>query len=184
METIIIMIVVALLSRVFSGNKKAEKPPKDAMPPFSNPKKPAQTEYRPEKAPQRRVEKKSYTSLEDFTREIFGELSGKQEVPLPTQQAPSAPFSEERSTVGQSSTVVTSVFEPEIETAKSERQQMDSKKSTRVSTRPELGASRPILQREKDKDIFSVPTTKEQLVQAIIASEILSAPKSRQNRQY
>ena len=56
--------------------------------------------------------------------------------------------------------------------------------SSRVSMRPELGASRPIVQREKLKanDYVQIPTTQQQLVQTIIASEILGKPIARQKR--
>ena len=177
MEGLIIMIVLAILGRIFSGGKKEEQQSKDAMPPFSNPKKPAQVEERREQPQKPRVETaKTYTSLEDFTREMFGELSGKKE------QETAAPKTLERN-VQEEVTSAPSVFEAVTQPTVPEST-IAQPSASRVSTRPELGASRPIVQREKRKgnDYVNVPTTKQQLVQAIIASEIIGQPKARQNR--
>ena len=52
-------------------------------------------------------------------------------------------------------------------------------KKERTSTRPELGATRPIVQQAKKSSINVVPKTQQQLMQAIVMSEILAPPKAK-----
>lgn len=181
MEGLIIMIVIALLSRIFGGNKE-EKQSKDAMPPFGSPEKPAQKPLQQPQPAKPRVETtgKSFTSLEDFTREIFGELAEK-EKEVQKKLAPNMEPLERK--VQEPASTVPSFFEPATQPTMPDSS-VAPPVSSRVSTRPELGASRPIVQREKLKanDYVQVPTTQQQLVQAIIASEIIGQPKARQSR--
>lgn len=178
MEMFILMIVIGFLSRLFGGDKKQEKQSKDAMPPFGSPDKPAQsTSQEPEKS---RMEKagKSFTSLEDFTREIFGELAEKEKEVMQKLEPHKSKL--ERN-VPEPAATIPSVFEPVTQPTISESPVVQVAPSSRASTRPQLGASRPIIQREKANDYVKVPTTQQQLVQAIIASEIIGQPKARQS---
>lgn len=163
MEGLIVAIVIALIGRMFAGGNKEQEQPKDSMPPFGNQSKPAQTEVIPDPPKRPSFERKTFTSLEDFTKEVFGQLNEKAEQ-----------TSAEKT--------VTQVFEPETSTVTT-RPKLE-KLSERKSTRPELAASRPIIQREmaKAQEYVQIPRTQKQLVQAIIASEIIGEPKARQTR--
>jgi len=55
-------------------------------------------------------------------------------------------------------------------------------KKERTSTRPELGAKRPIVQQAKKSSFNVVPQTQQQLMQAIVTSEILGPPKAKQRK--
>lgn len=148
MEGIIIMIVMFVLSTLFTKDKMKQEDKKQ-MPPFSNQQVPRES-TREEPKRQRPVVR----SLDDFAKEVFGQLSEKVE---PAQTA--------RETIDER------VAEPVREL-----------KEQRKSTRPELGASRPIMQREKKQTPVVLPNTREQLVQAVIASEILGPPKAKQRK--
>lgn len=175
MEGIIIAIVIALLGRIFTGGNKEEKE-SPAMPPFNSPK-PAQPPARQPKKPRVETAGKTFTSLEDFTREIFGELAEKEKEV--TQKVEPRTETVERK-VRETVATAPSIFEPVTQPITASPAPQAS--SSRASTRPELGASRPIIQREKANEYVKVPTTQQELVQAIIASEILGQPKARQSR--
>jgi len=168
MEGFIIAIVIALIGRMFAGGNKEQEQTKDAMPPFGNQSKPAQTEVIPDPPKRPSFERKTFTSLEDFTKEIFGQLNEKAE-----QTSAENTVKDE---------AVQRVFEPETSTVNT-RANLE-RTSDRKSTRPEFAASRPIVQKEmtKAKDYIQIPSTQQQLVQAIIASEIIGEPKARQTR--
>lgn len=173
MEGIIIAIVIALLGRIFAGGNKEEKE-LPSMPPFSNPKKPAQPPANEPKPA--RAETKTFTSLEDFTREIFGELAEKEKEVMQKLE----PHTSKLERKEPEPAAIPSVFEPVTEPAT--ELAVAPPVSSRMSTRPELGASRSIIQREKAKEYVKVPTSQQELVQAIIASEIIGQPKARQSR--
>lgn len=176
MEGIIIMIIIALLGRFFGGNKGEKESP--GMPPFNNPDKPAQQPVEQPKKQRVETTGKAFTSLEDFTREIFGELAEKEKEVVQKREPLPKPI--ETKVREQASTVAT-VFEPVAQPTTPEI--AVSPTSSRKSTRPELGATRPILQRDNHaNDYVKVPTTQQQLVQAIIASEIIGQPKARSRR--
>lgn len=181
MEMLILAIVMGLLGRIFSGNKKQEKQSKGAMPPFGSPDKPAQSAYEEPKKPRMEAAGKSFTSLEDFTREIFGELAEK-EKNVSQKLEPHTSKLERNVPEPEPAITIPSVFEPVTQPTLPESRATQVAPSSRASTRPELGASRPIIQREKANDYVKVPTTQQQLVQAIIASEIIGQPKARQSR--
>ena len=161
MEGIIIMVVIALLSRFLSGNgegkqKKRETP---AMPPFSNDKPQATyIEPKPVEETRPRRPKMEVKSLEDFTQEVFGQLQQKAEKreiePIPA--------------------VVEPTPAPPVQTTR-----------PAFMDRAELGEGRKILQNEKKKQRQStvkIPKTREDLVQAVIMAEVLGQPKARQPR--
>ena len=52
----------------------------------------------------------------------------------------------------------------------------------RTSTRPELGATRPIVQQAKKQSFNVLPRTQHELMQAIVTSEILGPPKAKQRK--
>jgi hypothetical protein len=167
LEGFIIMVVIALVTRLFAGNaeeKKQKQAPKTEkapapMPPFSN-NKPSTTYFEPPVREQRTSSPKVETrSLEDFTQEVFGQLQQKveQKVERPTVQEP--------------------VAVPTPTTARGE--------SSRpiFQNRAELGAGRSIIQQaKKQKANVKIPKTRQELVQAVMMAEVLGAPKAKQKR--
>ena len=101
-------------------------------------------------------ERPKVKTLEDFANEVFGQLNEKVE---PKKQ------------------VVREVKEELVQPVVRE-----VVKKERTSTRPELGASRPILQQAKKSSFNVVPQTQQQLMQAIVMSEILAPPKAKQRK--
>ena len=95
-------------------------------------------------------------SLEDFANEVFGQINEKTE---PKKQ------------------VVREVKEEPVRPVVQEFVRKE-----RTSTRPELGATRPIVQQAKKSSFNVVPQTQQQLMQAIVTSEILGPPKARQRK--
>ena len=150
MEGLIMMIIIAVVSSLFSKGKQKEQPTKQ-MPPFSNQEVPR--EWSPVEPKQERPKVKT---LEDFANEVFGQLNEKTE---PKKQ------------------VVREVKEEPVQPVVRE-----FVKKERTSTRPELGASRPILQQAKKSSFNVVPKTQQQLMQAIVTSEILGPPKAKQRK--
>ena len=151
MEGLIIPIIIAVISMLFSNkNKKNEKPTKQ-MPPFSNQEVPR--EWSPIEPKQERPKVKT---LEDFANEVFGQLNEKLE---PKKQ------------------VVHEVKEEPVQPVVQE-----AVKKERTFTRPELGATRPIVQQAKRASFNVVPQTQQQLMQAIVTSEILGPPKAKQRK--
>ena len=151
------MIIIGIVSSLLSKNKEQpEQKPTKAMPPFSQQKPPRENTQRRSNTSERPKVK----SLEDFANEIFGQLNEKTEQKQVTH-------------------------EPIVEQAKPVVQEFVREKTvreSRKSTRPELGASRPIVQQAKKESLVVVPQTKEQLMQAIITSEILALPKAKQRK--
>lgn len=161
------MVVLALITRLFSGNSdenKQQKRPSSptAMPPFSN-ERPSVQKVEPKREPSRPARPKvEVKSLEDFAQEVFGQLQQKAE-----QKPP----------------VVTKV-EPAVEMP-TPTPSPSRAESTRpaFNNRAQLGAERPILQREKEKKkAVHLPKTREDLVQSVIMAEVLGAPKAKQQR--
>ena len=144
------MIIIAVVSSLFSKGKQKEQPTKQ-MPPFSNQEVPR--EWSPVEPKQERPKVKT---LEDFANEVFGQLNEKVE---PKKQ------------------VVREVEIPPVRPVVKE-----VVKKERTSTRPELGASRPIVQKAKKSSFNVVPQTQQQLMQAIVTSEILGPPKAKQRK--
>ena len=144
------MIIIAVVSSLFSKGKQKEQPTKQ-MPPFSNQEVPR--EWSPVEPKQERPKVKT---LEDFANEVFGQLNQKVE---PKKQ------------------VVREVEIPPVQPVVRE-----VLKKERTSTRPELGASRPIVQQAKKSSFNVVPKTQQQLMQAIVTSEVLGPPKAKQRK--
>lgn len=150
MEGLIMMIIIAVVSSLFSKGKQKEQPTKQ-MPPFSNQKVPQ------ERSPvEPKQERPKVKTLEDFANEVFGQLNEKME---PKKQV---------------------VRELKREPVRPVVQEVVKKE--RTSTRPELGASRPLVQQAKRKPFNVVPRTQQQLMQAIVTSEILGPPKAKQRK--
>ncbi len=101
-------------------------------------------------------ERPKVKTLEDFANEVFGQLNEKVE---PKKQ------------------VVREVKEEPVQPVVQE-----VVKKERTSTRPELGATRPIVQQAKKSSFNVVPQTQQQLMQAIVTSEILGPPKAKQRK--
>ena len=101
-------------------------------------------------------ERTKVKTLEDFANEVFGQLNekveSKKQVVREVKEEPVQPIVKE---------VV---------------------KKERTSTRPELGASRPLVQQAKRKSFNVVPQTQHELMQAIVTSEILGPPKAKQRK--
>lgn len=159
MEGLIIMVVLALITRLFSGkndeNKQQKQPSSpSAMPPFSNDR-PTIQKVEPRKPLRSERPKVEVKSLEDFAQEVFGQLQQKAEVkqvptPVAVEPVPTPPVQSSRP-----------VFK----------------------NRAELGEGRTILQKEKQKKAtVSMPKLRQDLVQAVIMAEVLGPPKARQSR--
>ena len=101
-------------------------------------------------------ERPKVKTLEDFANEVFGQLNEKVD---PKKQ------------------IVREVKEEPVQPVMRE-----VVKKERTSTRPELGASRPIVQQAKKSSLNVVPRTQHQLMQAIVTSEILGPPKAKQRK--
>ena len=144
------MIIIAVVSSLFSKGKQKEQPTKQ-MPPFSNQEVPR--EWSPVEPKQERPKAKT---LEDFANEVFGQLNEKVE---PKKQ------------------VVREVKQEVVQPVLRE-----VVKKERMTTRPELGATRQIVQQAKKSSLNVVPRTQRQLMQAIVTSEILGPPKAKQRK--
>ena len=101
-------------------------------------------------------ERPKVKTLEDFANEVFGQLNEKVE---PKKQ------------------VIREVKEEPVRPVVQE-----VVKKERTSTRAELGATRPIVQKAKKSSFNVVPKTQQQLMQAIVTSEILGPPKAKQRK--
>ena len=161
MESLIIMVVLYLISTLFSKDKnKDKKPAKQQMPPFLE-QKPSTTRIEPAREDvQRPLRKKvEAKSLEDFANEIFGQLNDKQQKVQPT--------------------VEPVMVEPKVDVP-----QAPSTTSTRptLNVRSELGGNRTIIQRQKQKAKVTIPKSQNELVQAVIMAEVLGQPKAKQKR--
>ncbi|MEL3961742.1 hypothetical protein MKZ01_10720 [Lysinibacillus endophyticus] len=150
MEGIIMMVVLFIISSLFSGNKKSKE--QKGMPPFNNKKEPVfdQKQHQPKKA----------RTLEDFASEIFQQLNEKAN---PTVQ-PEPEVKIEKPVV--------------IEKKENTRPKFDVNRSTKqISKGKEAKLQDPIKSKEIGSII---PKDRESLVQAIITSEILGPPKAKQ----
>ena len=150
MEGIIMMVVLFVISTLFTKDKTKEKKTKQ-MPPFSN-------QRVPRESTRDEPERPKVRSLDDFAQEIFGQLNERAETVRDVRPT---------------------IEEPVKEAVKEAAEEI---RENRKSSRPELGASRPIVQREKTKSPVVVPSTREQLIHAVITSEILGPPKAKQRK--
>ena len=148
----LIMMIIIAVISSVLGKGKKKDEPTKQMPPFSNQEVPRQS--KPVEQPKQQRPK--VKSLEDFANEVFGQLNEKTE---PKRQ------------------VVREVKEEPVQPVVRE-----VVKKERTSTRPELGAKRPIVQQAKKSSFNVVPQTQQQLMQAIVTSEILGPPKAKQRK--
>ena len=146
------MMIIIAVISSVLSKGKQKDKPTKQMPPFSNQEVPRQS--KPVEQPKQQRPK--VKSLEDFANEVFGQLSEKVE---PKKQ------------------IVREVVEEPVQPVVQE-----VVKKERTFTRPELGATRPIVQQAKKQPFNVVPQTQHQLMQAIITSEILGPPKAKQRK--
>lgn len=152
MEQLIVLIIIGLVSAMFSKKDKSKN--KKSMPPFTEPTK-----------PQPRQAKTTATkSLEDFANEIFGQLEQKKaEVEQQWQESkPVAPVQSRP----KRELVVEQIVVQE-----------------KAVARPNIEQSQRVTQmKERETAVFTAPTTKKALVQAIVAAEILGPPRAKQRQ--
>lgn len=126
------------------------------MPPFSKQQMPKPL-YPPVQTTERNRPAKS---LEEFTNEIFGQLTQKSQ-PIP--ELVTEPVLEQK------------VAEP-VSRANNKRAPM----RTEVTEKQERPLVQKIKEQETNDPFYVVPTSKKQLMQAIIMSEVLGPPKAKQ----
>lgn len=161
---------MAAIGSLMSKNKEKQQKP---MPPFNN--KPNTTTYEP--TPQQRVEptrsQRTAKSLEDFAKEVFEQLNEKSNQPKDVFTVPKT----------KEMVVEAKVSPSNIKTQES----MVTKSNT--GNRPTLDENRSSKKYDKhlDHDVIKqneigsyVPNTKQALIQAIVASEIIGPPKAKQ----
>lgn len=158
MESLIIFAIIAIISSLFTKEKKPEKqqkPSKQQMPPFGQPTIPKKSKPVPVKP------KPVAKSLEDFANEIFGQLNEKAE--------------QEKPKLEQSASVAPVV----VERAERTFEVRGQGSAERKSNRPPL-TERPITAKlkEQEKPKF-VPQTKAELVHGLVMAEILGPPKAK-----
>lgn len=161
MEGLIIAAIIAIVSSLFSGKNKNKE--QKSMPPFSNKpmEKPVQSTIQPEQQSQSKT-------LEDFAKGIFEQLN---------EQKPFSDF------VGEQRPKIEKVQnEPtiDIEKVSNERKPLsENRSSERVSKQNKPKSN--IEDKIKENEIGQfVPNSRQALMQAIIASEIIGPPKARQ----
>lgn len=156
METLIIFIIIAIFSSIFGKDKKQsnkQKPTKYQMPSFGQQTIPEKTE--PVKTPE-------VKSLEDFAKEIFGQLDEKLEEP--------------KVKVEKTQQLVTD-FDEARTSDNHEREKRPSLE--RHSSRPSL-VERPIVKKleKQEESIFAINSRKD-LVHGLVMAEILGPPKAK-----
>lgn len=148
------LIIFAVIAIISSlfGKKEKSKNTK-SMPPFN------QSQSQQE---QRQPKPKQARSLEDFANEIFGQLEQKKAEVQQQWEAPK-PVQVERAVV--------------------EKVELPKEAQKPITTRPNIEKSTRIVQmKEREAAVFTPPTTKKALVQAIVAAEILGPPKAKQRQ--
>ncbi|ATP39464.1 hypothetical protein CSE16_05045 [Solibacillus sp. R5-41] len=162
MEGIIIMIVMFVLSSLFTKGKAEDKKKQTKpMPPFSN-----QSAPRPrEEVRPRRVETKQPKSLEDFANEVFGQLNDKRKPELKPIEKPAK-------------------IEVELPKTRPAREIVERNSESKEVPKSNRGMQeRPIIQMIKQQEanqLKIVPSNQKELMQAIIMTEILGPPKAKQ----
>ena len=155
MESLIIFIIIGLITTLF--NKGAKDKQDKTMPPFDPNQKP-------------KVEVKT---LDDFAKEIFQQMNGKttdQKVEETKTESISTEKAEEKPAQRESVTV-----EPIQKTVvRSNRVSQQMNGSSEVSTHPMKN------QKSKKKKHLPFTSSKESLINAIIAQEVLGPPKAKQ----
>lgn len=146
-------LILAIVIAVISSVLGKDKKDKPAKPMPPFSNQEVPREWSPVEPKQERPKVKT---LEDFANEVFGQLNEKVE---PKKQV---------------------VREVEVQPVQPVVREVVKKE--RTSTRPELGASRPLVQQAKKQSFNVVPRTQHELMQAIVTSEILGPPKARQRK--
>ncbi|WP_141400314.1 hypothetical protein [Ureibacillus acetophenoni] len=153
-----------------SKNKEKQQKP---MPPFNN--KPDTTRYKP--TPQQRVEptrsQRTAKSLEDFAKEVFEQLNEKNNQPQDIFTVP-----ETKEVVVEPKVSHSNVNNPESTVTKSVPRNRPTFDENRSSKKYDKPLDNDVI---KQNEIGSyVPSTKQALIQAIVASEIIGPPKAKQ----
>lgn len=161
MEGILLMVAIFLISSFLNRAKKTkhQKP----MPPFNNKPNPQMFDL-----PKQEPRKSTTKSLEDFASEIFQKLN--ENVSSQTFEKAKEKFEEKKT-----HTAVHEVEKNPIN--QNSRPSLDVNRSIRTTTRELTSNGSTVNQNEIGS---FVPTSREALMQAIIASEILGPPKSKQ----
>jgi len=153
MEGLIIMVIVFIVSTLFGkGKEQQQKKETKQMPPFSSQPAPRKQEV------QRRTEQSRPKTLEDFANEVFGQLNEKVK---PVSQRV------ERELPKQA--------EMPVEAARSAVEPVTEKINNRsLKERPIVAMAK------KEAEAFQVvPSSKRDLMQAIVMTEVLGPPKAR-----
>lgn len=152
MEGLIILIITFVVGSLINASKKKEQQPKNGMPPFSNPSRPNFDSPK---------ESGKSRSLEDFAKGVFQQLSEKSIGTIEPQNS--------AETVQDDTAQKQMNHRPALE---------ENRSKDRLSRSPRTNAKKdPIV----DNEIGNfIPTNRQQLVQAIITSEILGPPKAKQ----
>ncbi|WP_107838036.1 hypothetical protein [Metasolibacillus meyeri] len=157
MEAIIGFIVIAIISSLFNSKKEKPKNTK-SMPPFNE-------QSQPKNEP-RQTKTKPARTLEDFANEIFGQLEQKKaEVEQQWQASKPVPPKSKTEPV-----VVEKVEVPEVIHRPSTARQ-NIEQTPRVAQ-----------MKERETAVFTPPTTKKALIQAVVAAEIIGLPKAKQRQ--
>lgn len=154
MEGIIIMVIVFIVSSLLGkGKEQQQKKESKQMPPFSSQPAPRKQEV------ERRTEQKRPKSLEDFANEVFGQLNEKAK---PVSQRVDRELPKQ--------------VEKPVEAARSIVEPVTEKINNARSLK-----ERPIVaMAKKEAEAFQVvPSSKRDLMQAIIMTEVLGPPKAR-----
>ncbi len=130
------------------------------MPPFNKQSNQGSTPRQAKTTPER--------SLEDFAKEIFGQLEQKK--------------AEVERNIEPAQQIEPAQLEKKVERSARIMKVPDSV-DVRASVRPNIEQSTRVAQmKERETAVFTPPTTKKALVQAIVAAEILGPPKAKQQR--
>ncbi|MEK5079785.1 hypothetical protein MKX73_12735 [Solibacillus sp. FSL W7-1436] len=153
MEGLIIMVIVFIVSTLFGkGKEQQQKKETKQMPPFSSQPAPRKQEV------QRRTEQSRPKTLEDFANEVFGQLNEKVK-PVSQRVERELP----------------KLAEMPVEAARSAVEPVTEKINNRsLKERPIVAMAK------KEAEAFQVvPSSKRDLMQAIVMTEVLGPPKAR-----
>lgn len=157
MEGFILFIIIAVISTVLGRNKEANKDTKQ-MPPFNKNAKEQPASVRPKK------ERPTIQSFEDFAKEFVGELKETMEQQQPELKPLFSKVEKKKKKASSEQ-----VSPPEKQNRQAERPKLEERLNQRLE------------QRQTAKAVVSaVPTSRQELVQAFVMSEVLGPPKAKQ----
>jgi len=160
------MAVLFIISSILNGAKKKQQQNPKGMPPFNN----APTRPNVEKPNPNVHEKRK--SLEDFANQVFQQLNDKSQQNQPME---TTVMQEEPMKVNDSSREGNTIQT----TSQKGRPSLDGNRSSNRGSLNSLKS--PSADAIKENEIGSfVPTTRKELVHAIITTEILGPPKAKQ----